>query len=105
MRSTSPSVWSPSALSSRSYGPLVVAAAAAWFAYGVPHVVYHSRHTAALDGVDAAALLTALTFSAALALFVLVLPSPRPPPPVWTDLVARAPLRSKQGVDAGGGRR
>ncbi len=60
--------------------PLVITAALAWLAYGVPHVVYHSRHTASLDGVDATALLTALTFTAALALLVLLLPGTRRTP-------------------------
>ncbi len=57
--------------------PLVAAAAGAWLAYGVPHVVYHSRHTASLDGPDAIALLSALTFTAALALVVLLLSAGR----------------------------
>ena len=51
--------------------PLVVAAAAGWLTYGVPHLVYHFRHSGTLSTGDAAALLTALTFTAALALLVL----------------------------------
>lgn len=51
--------------------PLVTATAGAWIAYSTPHLVYHLRHLALFDGVDAVTLVAGL--GALLALGSLVL--------------------------------
>jgi nucleoside-diphosphate-sugar epimerase len=46
---------------------LLATAAGAYLAYAVPHLVYHLRHTHALEGADLATSLASLAFAAALA--------------------------------------
>ncbi len=49
----------------------VIAAGGAWLAYGVPHLVYHLRHTDTLDGSDTFAVPFTLALNVAVAGLVL----------------------------------
>jgi hypothetical protein len=49
----------------------IIAAALAWFVYGVPHFVYHARHLAPFDGAQSVALLVSLSTTTVVALLLL----------------------------------
>jgi hypothetical protein len=49
----------------------IVAAALAWFVYGVPHFVYHARRLAPFDGAESVALLGSLSTTTVVALLLL----------------------------------
>jgi hypothetical protein len=51
--------------------PTVIAAAAAWLAYGVPHLVYHARHLGPFDATQGFAVLASVGSTSELALAVL----------------------------------
>jgi hypothetical protein len=58
--------------------PLVIAVAIAWLAWGVPHLVYHSRHLDVYETSDQVLNVVLLTALPVLALAVLVLTLRRP---------------------------
>jgi hypothetical protein len=58
--------------------PLVIAVAIAWLAWGVPHLVYHSRHLDVFDTTDQVLNVVLLTLLPVLALAVLALELRRP---------------------------
>lgn len=58
----------------------VVAAALAWVAYSLPHVVYHARHLDVYDAADKVANITALAGALVLPVIVLVTELRRPAP-------------------------
>jgi hypothetical protein len=59
--------------------PVVVAAAAAWLLYSLPHLVYHLRHLDLYDTTDQVLNITALAGALVLPVVVLVAELRRPP--------------------------
>jgi hypothetical protein len=49
----------------------IVAAALAWLAYGIPHVVYHARHLGVFDSAEAVAVIASVSSTSVVALAVL----------------------------------
>ena len=58
--------------------PVVLAAAAAWLLYSLPHLVYHVRHRGVYDTTDQVLNITALTLALVLPVVVLVAELRRP---------------------------
>ena len=51
--------------------PTIVAAALGWLAYGIPHVIYHSRHLGVFDGAEGVAVIASVSSTSVVALAVL----------------------------------